>query len=221
MIKALFEKTNVVTVRSDDFDEEACHGKAVLTVNNEGVWVRMLPAILTAGNRDPDIFGLEVHKVFHLEESDTVCTWVVIYWGELDVPIEDALLAALTKKVAAPPPSAMGRATHSTAPRTAPAARQPAVAEDTDDDSTVKLRSDTKEDAHYHTIQNRERRRIGDSEYTVTTVRLAHVNKARFMNSDATLVFSPMANYNGPPRVAVFNSSGDFSPSVSGNKESL
>jgi hypothetical protein len=187
--------SDIFSVVSEDINAEEQHGKLVLRVADEKLWIRLLQDLLRAANVG-EHFGLEAHKVFHLDQSAEVCyTWILVLWGD-PVPLLPTLAPILGRKAvssAKPPPFALGRPP--SAPRHTPAVAKTAAAVRTAPQQPRSPQGSDDEDAPLpevrlalregvHNIRKVERVNNGVTNMR-TTVRLAHIRGERFAgNSD-------------------------------------
>ena len=182
--------SDIFSIVSTDIDAGAQQGKLVLRVADEKLWIRLLQDLLRAANVG-EHFGLEAHKVFHLDPSgDVRYTWILVLWGD-PTPVLPKLAPILSRKAVAPspkpPPFALGRVS---APRRAPElptkvastvrAPGPPSAQIDEDEPLPEIRLGLREGTH--NIKKVENVRNGVTN-TRTTIRLAHSRGERFASN--------------------------------------
>lgn len=232
-VAELLGKSNIVEVVQDQFDEASGSSKIVLRVMEEKPWIRMMSDLLKTTFAS-ETFGLEVHKAFYAQQdaetqpAEVRFAWVVIHWGEADPDLLGRLAPILTRRLAAPPPFALGKA-----PATAPARAvvQPAVQrraapaqtdaqradefDAADDDvGTVQLRAKSE---GAHRIKFERRVNTGNDEYEEFSFPLPHQKQPMFSFDEKKDGVVTMANAHGRFKARVQGrGEAEFSPSKGG-----
>ena len=180
MVVTLLAKSPAISIVSDESDESGAH-KTFIRVLDEKLWFRLLPDLLKAANSEPE-FGLEAHKVFHLDAAnDMVFTWLVVHWGD-PAAVLGKIHAVMERKAPVLPPAfAVGRRAATPAPApfvpvpTQKVAARPAPQDDEGPDLPDVVLGQQKEGEHRirfsRTLEN------GTEEYKIP---LPHVRKNRY-----------------------------------------
>lgn len=193
MIDELFRKTNVLEVVSADSDPNTQATKLVVRVLHDKAWIRMMTDLLLAASGE-DEFGIEVHKIFYVNEEprEVRFAWVVFYWGDETAAVAK-LEGIVTRKVATPPPFALGKAGARAAagpagphkqPQVAAASASPAAAavamDDDEGPDLPDMVARARNDSGIHSIEARARAN-GEMEFTIP---LPHIKRARYTEKD-------------------------------------
>lgn len=187
VIADLLARSNIVEVANVETDEASGSSKIVVRVREEKPWIRLMTDLLKA-THGVETFGLEVHKAFYVddESKEVRFAWVILHWGDVDETLVARVEPILARKVAAPPPFALGRSVAKTvavgtspkpAPRSAPAPKVQLPGDEVDAEEPgpdIALRRNTE---GVHRIKFLRALDNGTEEYAIP---LPHVRRAMY-----------------------------------------
>lgn len=184
MITELMRQSNVATVLSEEYDDETQAGKAVVRVLDQKAWIRVMTTALEIAAMD-DSCGLEVHKVFHVVNGNVQFAWMVIYWGMFEPSMLDSLTPIFSRRVAAPPPFALGKGAKGAAAPQAEVPRRGALRvvgepQDTDSEEVSEVRLGSRKGKNHRTKFRRDLPN-GTKEFEIP---LSHVRTLFTANED-------------------------------------
>ncbi len=231
MFEDLLRNTNIVSVISEELDPATGAGKVVVRVLEETPWIGLMSAMIKAVHGD-EYFGLEAHKAFYAEKAGDALVmrfaWILVYWGDPEPGnVRAKLTPILTRRVATPPPFALGKAAPKggnagvaaaraapAQPRSAPSAPPPQEEdEDADEGGRISLK---RREGGVHRVQFV--RKTDDGKGEVYSIPLPHIRGPMFSrNTNPNEVHKFVDRNNGRFRAVVQGiGDSDFQPSREG-----